>query len=95
MAYITTFEELDEAIKKNPGRPMVLEALWDGDTNGWFLCLDLFTETGKAFWKKEDGIHLGIARFGGDSGVFAGEVPLWPEAVLAKNGGKKLRRNMD
>jgi hypothetical protein len=89
MPNITTFEILSEQIEKAGGRPTVLEALWDGDTQGWFLVLDLYVETGKHFWKKEEIIHLGIVSFGGDIRLFTGEVPAWPEAELAKEWGNK------
>lgn len=38
MPNITSFEILDSEIQKVSGRPTVLEALWDGDTQGWFFC---------------------------------------------------------
>jgi hypothetical protein len=89
MANITTFEILDQEIKKAGGRPTVLEALWDGDTQGWFLVLNLYVERGKLSWKKEEMIHLGIVSFGGDIRLFNGAVPAWPEAELTKNWGRK------
>lgn len=49
MAIITTFDSLDKEIKKAGGNPIVLEALWDGDTNGWYLLLYLHTVTSRFF----------------------------------------------
>ena len=89
MSYITSFEILENEINKIPGQPTVLEALWDGDTQGWFLLLSLYTETRKLFSKEVKSQHLGIVRFGGDIRLFTGEVPSWPEAVLAKEWGQK------
>ena len=89
MPNITSFEILDSAIQKIPGRPTVLEALWDGDTQGWFVILNLYTETGNFFWKKETRQHLGTVSFGGDIRLFNGEVPKWPEAELTKAWGQK------
>ncbi|SEN38855.1 hypothetical protein SAMN04488505_11033 [Chitinophaga rupis] len=89
MPYITSFETLEQEIEKVPGKPVVLEALWDGDTNGWFLYIDLYTETGRFFWKKTTAVHLGIISMGGDIRLFNGQVPAWPEAVLAKAIGEK------
>ena len=85
MPNITSFEILDSEIKKVPGRPTVLEALWDGDTQGWFLLINLYTETGTSQ-------HLGILSFGGDIRLFNGEVPSWPEAELAKEWGQKAAK---
>ena len=87
MSYITSFDNLDAEIQKYK-RPLVLEALWDGDTKGWFLILNLYIKTGKLFWKKQEPKHLGIVRFGGDIRLFNGEVPAWPEAELTKQWGQ-------
>lgn len=89
MPNITSFEILDEEIKKIPGKPVVLEALWDGDTDGWYLYIDLYTETGRFFWKQTNVTRLGTITLGGDIRLFNGQVPPWPEAVLAKAMGKK------
>lgn len=75
MPIITSFDVLDSEIKKVAGRPTVLEALWDGDTQGWFLVLNLYSETGKLIWKNEKVQQLGIVSFGGDIRLFTGQVP--------------------
>jgi len=87
MPNITSFEILDAEIKKIDGKPTVLEALWDGDTDGWFLMLSLYYTTDNLFGKEEKAIDLGIVSFGGDIRLFNGQVPLWPEAELAKQLG--------
>jgi hypothetical protein len=89
MPNITSFDILDGEIQKVPGQPTVLEALWDGDTQGWFLILNLYSETGKFIWKKETSQHLGIVSFGGEIRLFNGKVPSWPETELAKEWGQK------
>lgn len=43
MSYITSFDNLDAEIQKCK-RPLVLEALWDGDTQGWFLIINFYLE---------------------------------------------------
>lgn len=91
MSYITSFETLENAIKMAGGKPKVLEALWDGDTNGWFIVLRLYIETGTLLWIKEEIKQIGIVSFGGDIRLFTGEVPAWPEAVLTKEWGQKIR----
>jgi hypothetical protein len=87
MPNITTFEILDNEIKKIGGKPIVLEALWDGDTQGWHLCLYLYSETGHFFNKKISRHSLGHITLGGDIRVFSGGQ--WTEAFLAKEFGKK------
>lgn len=86
---ITSFEILTEAIERIPGRPIVLEALWNGDTEGWFIIFNLYSNSGKLFWKRERKDNLGIVTLGGDIRLFSGEVPEWPEAELAKFLGQK------
>lgn len=44
-ADISSFEILDQEIQKTKGKPRVLQALWDGDTQGWWLSLSLYAET--------------------------------------------------
>lgn len=44
MPEITSFEILDQEIQKTGGKPVVLQALWDGDTSGWWLNLSLYAE---------------------------------------------------
>lgn len=87
MPNITTFEILDEEIKKVGGKPTVLEALWDGDTQGWFLCLYIYTETEYFFDKKTSRHSLGHITLGGDIRVFSGGQ--WTESVLAKELGQR------
>jgi hypothetical protein len=87
MPNITTFEILDEEIKKVGGKPTVLEALWDGDTQGWFLCLYVYTETRYFFFKKTSRHSLGHITLGGDIRVFSGGQ--WTEAFLAKELGQR------
>lgn len=89
MSYIISFETLDENIQATGGLPTVLEALWDGDTDGWFLVLTLYAKTGNVFWGSEERHHLGIVKVLKDQDLFNGEAPLWPEAKLAREWGKK------
>lgn len=44
MSDITSFEILEQEIKNTKGKPRVLQALWDGDTHGWYLILSLYAE---------------------------------------------------
>lgn len=85
MPDITTFETLDNAIKKFAGKPIVLEALWDGDTTGWFLCLFIYTKSDSFFTKSTNRFLLGQIRLGGDIRLFKNEP--FTEISLAKELG--------
>jgi hypothetical protein len=82
MPNITNFEILDQEIRKSGGKPVVLEALWDGDTTGWFLCLFLYTETKSLFSTRTHRHSLGHITLGSDMRVFSGGT--WTEAHLVK-----------
>lgn len=63
--------------------PVAIEALWDGDTNGWFVCLAAITDDSQRH-------PLGVISGGGDIRLFNGQVPPWPEAAAAKQLGNEL-----
>ena len=86
---LTSFDILDQQIKYCGGEPTVLEALWDGDTRGWVLVLSLYLIKKTAISIKQEVKQLGVLTFGGDFGLFSGDVPPWPEAVIAKEWGRK------
>ncbi|WP_343691318.1 hypothetical protein [Chitinophaga sp.] len=88
MINITSFEMLDNAIRLAGGKPVVLEALWDGDTAGWYLYLNLHVKVKKLFSTKKEVKYIGTIRLGQDIRLFNGTVPPWPEAELAKEWGK-------
>lgn len=67
-----------------PKQPAAIEAVWDGDTEGWFVTLVAVTIDPRA----EN--HLASVRFGTDMRVFNGEVPPWPEADEASTVGRAL-----
>jgi hypothetical protein len=79
---ITTFELLDnnikQAIKQTGGKPTVLEALWDGDTEGWYLLLNLYMDKGQY-------LRLGTV----DPRLFSHEKTYPLEATLANKWGWK------
>jgi hypothetical protein len=84
---ITSYEQVEKQINTLGGKPTVLEALWDGDTQGWYLCLSVYIK--KNILGGETSHYLGTVTFGGDIRLFTGEVPSWPEAALAKEIGKR------
>lgn len=87
MSLITTFEILDEAIKKAGGKPTVLEALWDGDTQGWYLLLSLYTVSGIFPFKRTKYHFLGTV--GVPEGMPVSTKGRWTEAELADQFGNK------
>jgi hypothetical protein len=86
MPNITSYEIFDEEVKKIGLKPRVLEALWCGDTNGWFLLLYVTTQSGWLFKTKKRHL-IGDITLSNDIRLFTNEVPPWPESVLAKEIG--------
>jgi hypothetical protein len=82
-----------------PGKHVALEVLWDGDTQGWWLRIELVTETksksGWWSWTRTEPEYsrtalLDTLRYGGDIRLFQGKVPPWPEAIVAQRAGPKV-----
>ena len=74
-----------------PQAPVAFEALWDGDSDGWYVVLS-------AILKSEDGYRaqgVGALQDGGDMRLFNGRVPPWGEALLAQQLGEELARKFD
>jgi|GEM_PF-1474900 len=97
---IDSFFTLIQRIKAVNGLPQVLEALWDGDSNGWYLVLNLYYKR-RTWWFKEiiqpyfSKARLGIISCGGDIRLFSDTVPPWPEATLAKELGQLAKDKYD
>lgn len=87
MSNITTFEILDNEIKKFGGKPIVLEALWGGDTQGWHLLLYVYISSGFLFSKKETRHYLGEVTISEGMEYFTGN--RYTVSVLAKKFGEK------
>lgn len=83
---IQHYEQLDEAIRAAGGKPQVLEALWDGDTEGWYLLLYLHTTTGFLV-KRPHRSCLGTVRVARHERLLADG--RWPEAALATELGER------
>lgn len=81
-----THEQLLAKVDALPERPMAIEASWDGDSSGWFVCLTAILKTDTGY---RDG-HLWVLQDGGDLRLFNGQVPPWGEAVLARQLGEEL-----
>ncbi|GII58997.1 hypothetical protein Pth03_73860 [Planotetraspora thailandica] len=77
-------DTLTVKIRTLPTPPAAIEAVWDGDSEGWFVVLLAVTLEPRAEH------HLATAQHGTDIRVFNGEVPPWPEAEEAGVVGQRL-----
>jgi hypothetical protein len=70
----------------------VIQVLWDGDTQGWFLAIDAVTAPSLEgpFTRHP----LGSLRYGGDLRLFNGQVPPWPESIVARAAGERLAADL-
>ena len=73
-----------EQVEALPGRTVAIEALWDGDTEGWCVDLMALTDAPAAEYR------LATIRHGSDLRLFNGVVPPWPEAREAETVGRTL-----
>lgn len=89
MPNITTFDILDSEIQKVGGKPTVLEVLWDGDTQGWYLLLYIYTLPRHIFNKKETRHFLGEVSISPGMEHFTNGK--WTVAELAKEFGTKAK----
>jgi hypothetical protein len=69
-----------------PAPPVAVQALWDGDTDGWFVYLSAVLEEGAGHRERV----LMVCRTGTDIRLFNGQVPPWSEAELATELGQAL-----
>lgn len=81
-----SFEVLAPKVSNLTGKIACIEALWDGDTDGWFIRLSAITLEGEQY--KEH--FLACITKGNDSRVFNGQVPPWPESAHAMDVGQRL-----
>jgi hypothetical protein len=81
-----------ERVGKLDFKPHVFEALWDGDTQGWFLMLFARRKT----WTGYNRSCLWSLRgAGGDFRLFTGLVPPYPEAYILNYVGTELAKVYD
>jgi hypothetical protein len=83
---IPTEQDLVQKITRWKLRPSAFQALWDGDTQGWWLRLDVVHRVAGRHTDRA----LASLRFGGDFRLFSGEVPPWPEAEVGAKLGHAL-----
>jgi hypothetical protein len=79
---------LIEQIAALPHPPDAIEALWDGDTDGWFVCLAAVTLRPKVEH------NLALIRHRTDIRIFDGQVLPWPEAREAATIGRALAERL-
>jgi len=58
-----------------------LEALWDGDSGGWFLCLEATLPSSDGATRTR---HVDTLRYGGDIRLFQGTAPTWTESAIVQ-----------
>jgi hypothetical protein len=66
---------------------VAVEAVWDGDTQGWMLDLVAIVDCPGRYHERFDEARLASIRHGSDLRLFNGQVPPWPEAVEAQQIG--------
>lgn len=87
MSRITTFENLEQKINETPGTPTVLEAMWDGDSDGWYLLLFLYTAAASSSEQALEREFLEEVVLPEGSASFSGE--RWNVCILAEELGNK------
>lgn len=80
--------ELMTKVQALPREPAAIEARWDGDGEGWMICLLVVT------LEPETEHNLALIQHGTDVRLFNGEVPPWPEALEASRVGGVLAEQL-
>jgi hypothetical protein len=76
-------------------QPVVaVEAVWDGDAQGWFVRLVAIVQRPSQHHARFDEVTLAKIGRGGDIRLFNGEVPPWPEAAEATEVGQALASSL-
>ena len=89
---MVTLAELRTTIANAHCKVVAIEALWDGDSSGWFLCLSAILAKPSQQHPDYTRLCLHCLQEGGDIRLFNGPVPPWPEAVMAADFGKALAK---
>jgi hypothetical protein len=76
-------EKILAKVESLSSAPLAFEALWDGDSTGWFIYFSAVTSDGQSH-------PLGVLSDGSDIRLFNGQVPPWPEAIAAQKLGNEL-----
>jgi hypothetical protein len=71
--------------------PVAFEAIWDGDTQGWFVVLLAIVEQPGAEHNRYTATNMSFyRRRAGDMRLFNGQAPPWPESAEATADGVAL-----
>ena len=84
----STYDKFLDKINSFDGIPKVIEALWDGDTTGWFLVMYVIFEKKKLLTKYTSREQIGVIRKGSDIRLLQSKVPPYPESEIANRIGK-------
>ncbi|WP_375559489.1 hypothetical protein ACE193_17365 [Bernardetia sp. OM2101] len=84
--YIDKIEE-----GKKTGVPVAIQALWDGDTQGWCIYMEVIIDTKNRF-SKYSIFHLCTMRFASDLRIFNGQPTPWEETIVAKKIGNLISK---
>ncbi|MFD5493276.1 hypothetical protein ACTWJ9_30175 [Streptomyces sp. GDS52] len=82
-------ETLAARIRRLLGRLAALEAVWDGDTDGWFVVLIAVLDD------PQHEVDLAWIRHGSDLRALNRQVPPWPEAQEAVETGTALAEHFN
>ncbi|MDX1959271.1 MAG: hypothetical protein SFU98_11900, partial [Leptospiraceae bacterium] len=88
------YNDVRNAILRFSKNPVAFEALWDGDTSGWFLDLFVVFE-GDNDSEKYYSKSIYILTFGTDMRVFQTENPFWSESTVAKLIGEEISKSFN
>jgi len=89
-----TTAQLIEAAEAVTTPILAVEAMWDGDTQGWFVRLVAIVDRPGRHHDRFDEVPLTVVRHGGDIRLFNGRVPPWPEAQQAIEQGRAVARHI-
>ncbi|GAA3454576.1 hypothetical protein [Dactylosporangium matsuzakiense] len=89
-----TTEQLLEKVVATTAPVAAIEALWDGDSQGWFVELAAIVRRPGPNHDRFDAVTLTALRRGGDIRLFNGQVPPWPEAHRATEQGRALAQHL-
>jgi hypothetical protein len=87
-----TVDDLLGKVRAITAPVVAVEAVWDGDTRGWFVELLAIVERPGRRHPRFDEVSLAVLRHGGDIRLFNGGVPPLPEAIDAAEHGEALAR---
>ena len=83
--------DLFAAVVALPRRPEAVQALWDGDSSGWMVCIQAVYACGPSYGTESIAVLRGG---GGDMRIFNDAVPPWPEAKIASEAGLMIESRL-